>query len=58
MTRAINNKDQTEATNEKFLLEEAQRQAARERKGGGEEWSPALFEQDVLSMEWHYRYAE
>uniref|UniRef100_A0A8C5BHL7 Oxysterol-binding protein n=1 Tax=Gadus morhua TaxID=8049 RepID=A0A8C5BHL7_GADMO len=58
VTRAINNKDQTEATNEKFILEEAQRQAARERKGGGEEWSPALFEQDALSLEWHYRYAD
>ncbi|CAL8324243.1 unnamed protein product [Lota lota] len=58
VTRAINNKDQTEATNEKFLLEEAQRRGARERKVRGEEWSPALFEQDVLSGEWHYRYAD
>ncbi|KAG7278610.1 hypothetical protein CRUP_013353 [Coryphaenoides rupestris] len=58
VTRAINNKDQTEATNEKFLLEEAQRQAARERKAKCEEWSPALFEQDALSGEWHYRYAD
>uniref|UniRef100_A0A8C2B6H8 Oxysterol-binding protein n=1 Tax=Cyprinus carpio TaxID=7962 RepID=A0A8C2B6H8_CYPCA len=32
VTRAINNKDQTEATNEKFILEEVQRKAARERK--------------------------
>ncbi|CAL8242600.1 unnamed protein product [Merluccius merluccius] len=58
VTRAINNKDQSEATNEKFLLEEAQRRAARERKAKCEEWSPALFEQDVLSGEWHYRYAD
>ncbi|KAJ8402393.1 hypothetical protein AAFF_G00368820 [Aldrovandia affinis] len=58
VTRAINNKDQTEATNEKFLLEEAQRKSARERKAKCEEWSSALFEQDPISGEWHYRYAD
>uniref|UniRef100_A0A8C1JB30 Oxysterol binding protein like 8 n=1 Tax=Cyprinus carpio TaxID=7962 RepID=A0A8C1JB30_CYPCA len=56
VTRAINNKDQTEATNEKFILEEAQRKAARERKAKCEEWMPALFEQDPATGEWHYRY--
>uniref|UniRef100_A0A672SNW3 Oxysterol binding protein like 8 n=1 Tax=Sinocyclocheilus grahami TaxID=75366 RepID=A0A672SNW3_SINGR len=58
VTRAINNKDQTEATNEKFILEEAQRKAARERKAKCEEWMPALFEQDPVTGEWHYRYAD
>ncbi|XP_052410387.1 oxysterol-binding protein-related protein 8 isoform X2 [Carassius gibelio] len=58
VTRAINNKDQTEATNEKFILEEAQRKAARERKVKCEEWMPALFEQDPATGEWHYRYAD
>uniref|UniRef100_A0A8C2HC39 Oxysterol binding protein like 8 n=1 Tax=Cyprinus carpio TaxID=7962 RepID=A0A8C2HC39_CYPCA len=58
VTRAINNKDQTEATNEKFILEEAQRKAARERKAKCEEWMPALFEQDPATGEWHYRYAD
>ncbi|XP_069569244.1 oxysterol-binding protein-related protein 8 isoform X1 [Brachyistius frenatus] len=58
VTRAINNKDQTEATNEKFLLEEAQRKSARERKAKCEEWNPALFEQDPVTGEWHYRYAD
>ncbi|XP_043963578.1 oxysterol-binding protein-related protein 8 isoform X1 [Gambusia affinis] len=58
VTRAINNKDQTEATNEKFILEEAQRKAARERKAKCEEWIPALFEQDPVTGEWHYRYAD
>lgn len=58
VTRAINNKDQTEATNEKFILEEAQRKSARERKAKCEEWIPALFEQDPITGEWHYRYAE
>uniref|UniRef100_A0AAY4D0I3 Oxysterol-binding protein n=1 Tax=Denticeps clupeoides TaxID=299321 RepID=A0AAY4D0I3_9TELE len=58
VTRAINNKDQTEATNEKFILEEAQRKSARERKAKCEEWSPSLFEQDPITGEWHYRYAD
>lgn len=58
VTRAINNKDQTEATNEKFILEEAQRKSARERKAKCEEWIPTLFEQDPITGEWHYRYAE
>ncbi|KAG5846125.1 oxysterol-binding protein-related protein 8 isoform X3 [Anguilla anguilla] len=58
VTRAINNKDQTEATNEKFVLEEAQRKSARERKSKGEEWTSALFEQDPITGEWHYRYAD
>uniref|UniRef100_A0A665VM95 Oxysterol-binding protein n=1 Tax=Echeneis naucrates TaxID=173247 RepID=A0A665VM95_ECHNA len=58
VTRAINNKDQTEATNEKFILEEAQRKSARERKAKCEEWIPALFEQDSITGEWHYRYAD
>uniref|UniRef100_A0A8D3EAL4 Oxysterol-binding protein n=1 Tax=Scophthalmus maximus TaxID=52904 RepID=A0A8D3EAL4_SCOMX len=58
VTRAIHNKDQTEATNEKFFLEEAQRKSARERKAKCEEWIPALFEQDPITGEWHYRYAE
>ncbi|KAJ8381408.1 hypothetical protein SKAU_G00021860 [Synaphobranchus kaupii] len=58
VTRAINNKDQTEATNEKFILEEAQRKSARERKAKCEEWSPALFEQDPITGEWHYRYSD
>lgn len=58
VTRAINNKDQTEATNEKFILEEAQRKSARERKAKCEDWIPALFEQDPVTGEWHYRYAE
>lgn len=58
VTRAINNKDQTEATNEKFILEEAQRKSARERKAKCEDWIPALFEQDPVTGEWHYRYAD
>ncbi|XP_061618775.1 oxysterol-binding protein-related protein 8 isoform X5 [Phyllopteryx taeniolatus] len=58
VTRAINNKDQTEATNEKFILEESQRKSARERKAKCEEWNPTLFEQDPITGEWHYKYAD
>ncbi|XP_075065668.1 oxysterol-binding protein-related protein 8 isoform X2 [Mixophyes fleayi] len=58
VTRAINNKDQTEATQEKFVLEEAQRKAAKDRKAKGEEWTCNLFEQDPITGEWHYKYAD
>nr|XP_042716033.1 oxysterol-binding protein-related protein 8 isoform X6 [Chrysemys picta bellii] len=58
VTRAITNKDQTEATNEKCVLEDAQRKAAKERKLKGEEWTCKLFEQDSITGEWHYKYAE
>lgn len=58
VTRAINNKDQTEATQEKFVLEEAQRKAAKERKTKGEEWTCNLFELDPISSEWQYKFAE
>lgn len=58
VTRAINAKDQTEATQEKYVLEEAQRQAARERKTKNEEWTCRLFELDSLTGEWHYKFAE
>uniref|UniRef100_A0A452E491 Oxysterol-binding protein n=1 Tax=Capra hircus TaxID=9925 RepID=A0A452E491_CAPHI len=58
VTRAINAKDQTEATQEKYVLEEAQRQAARERKTKNEEWTCRLFELDSLTGEWHYKFAD
>ncbi|NWH74550.1 OSBL8 protein, partial [Piaya cayana] len=58
VTRAINNKDQTEATQEKYVLEEAQRRSAKERKLKGEEWTCKLFDQDAVTGEWHYKYAD
>ncbi|ELW70516.1 Oxysterol-binding protein-related protein 8 [Tupaia chinensis] len=58
VTRAINAKDQTEATQEKYVLEEAQRQAARDRKTKNEEWACKLFELDPLTGEWHYKFAD
>ncbi|KAL2309670.1 hypothetical protein Nmel_005887 [Mimus melanotis] len=58
VTKAINNKDQTEATQEKYILEEAQRKSAKERKLKGEEWTCKLFDQDSVTGEWHYKYAD
>ncbi|XP_058841623.1 oxysterol-binding protein-related protein 8-like isoform X6 [Acipenser ruthenus] len=58
VTQAIHNKDQMEATNEKYILEEAQRKATRERKAKCEEWKCRLFEQDPITGEWQYRYAD
>ncbi|XP_028934337.1 oxysterol-binding protein-related protein 8 isoform X1 [Ornithorhynchus anatinus] len=58
VTRAINAKDQTEATQEKYLLEEAQRKATKDRKAKSEEWTCRLFEQDSISGEWQYKYAD
>ncbi|XP_059833537.1 oxysterol-binding protein-related protein 8 isoform X2 [Hypanus sabinus] len=58
VTRAIHNKDQHEATREKFVLEEAQRQAAKQRKAKEEEWIPRLFEHDQVTGEWQYKYAD
>ncbi|XP_053572742.1 oxysterol-binding protein-related protein 8 isoform X2 [Bombina bombina] len=58
VTRAINNKDQHDATQEKYVLEEAQRNAAKERKSNGEEWTCRLFEYDPVIGEWHYKYAD
>ncbi|XP_015483746.1 oxysterol-binding protein-related protein 8 isoform X2 [Parus major] len=58
VTKAINNKDQTEATQEKYILEEAQRKSAKERKLKGEEWTCKLFDQDPVTGEWHYKYAD
>ena len=50
--------DQNAATNEKFILEEAQRKGSRERKAKLEEWVPHLFERDMLTSDWVYRYIE
>ncbi|XP_041267192.1 oxysterol-binding protein-related protein 8 isoform X4 [Onychostruthus taczanowskii] len=58
VTKAINNKDQIKATEEKYVLEEAQRKSAKERKLKGEEWTCKLFDQDSVTGEWHYKYAD
>jgi len=50
--------DQTTATNEKCLLEEEQRRLSRERKAKMEEWRPRLFERNLMTGDWVYKYAE
>uniref|UniRef100_A0A3B5AES3 Uncharacterized protein n=1 Tax=Stegastes partitus TaxID=144197 RepID=A0A3B5AES3_9TELE len=53
---AIMDRDQLRATQEKFVLEEAQRREARER--GDKPWIPRLFHHDSVSSEWTYRHME
>ncbi|XP_029422356.1 oxysterol-binding protein-related protein 5 isoform X1 [Nannospalax galili] len=56
VTRAIHDGDQHKATQEKSVLEEAQRQRARELERSFTAWKPQLFHLDPLTQEWHYRY--
>lgn len=58
VTRAIQDRDQNRATQEKFVLEEAQRNAAKERKESNSEWTPKLFRQDPITGAWCYKYAD
>uniref|UniRef100_A0A8D0EQT2 Oxysterol-binding protein n=1 Tax=Strix occidentalis caurina TaxID=311401 RepID=A0A8D0EQT2_STROC len=58
VTSAINKGDQHKATQEKFVLEEEQRNAARERKENGTEWKPLLFQHDATTNEWRYKYED
>lgn len=56
MTRAILDRDQLRATQEKFVLEDAQRKEARER--GDKAWTPRFFQQDPVTSEWIYKHSE
>lgn len=56
VTSAIMDRDQLRATQEKFVLEEAQRKEARER--GDKAWTPRLFQQDPVNSEWTYKHME
>ncbi|XP_053576396.1 oxysterol-binding protein-related protein 5 isoform X3 [Bombina bombina] len=58
VTSAINDGNQQQATDEKYILEEAQRKAARERKETNMEWSPNLFIYDEILKEWRYKYED
>ncbi|XP_061058233.1 oxysterol-binding protein-related protein 5 isoform X5 [Eubalaena glacialis] len=58
VTRAISEGDQHKATQEKFALEEAQRQRARERQQNLVPWTPQLFHLDPATREWRYRYED
>ncbi|XP_073245268.1 oxysterol-binding protein-related protein 8-like isoform X2 [Porites lutea] len=59
---AIRMNDQEKATNEKFILEEAQRKGHKERRETGEEWIPKLFERDPAAPNainrWVYKYRD
>ncbi|XP_058455547.1 oxysterol-binding protein-related protein 8 isoform X2 [Malaya genurostris] len=55
---AIRRDDQVGATEEKTALEEAQRMAAKERKATCTEWIPLLFQQDLVTGQYHYKYAD
>uniref|UniRef100_A0A3B3R8P0 Oxysterol-binding protein n=2 Tax=Paramormyrops kingsleyae TaxID=1676925 RepID=A0A3B3R8P0_9TELE len=56
VTSAIMSQDQEQATQEKFVLEEAQRQEAKDR--GDKLWIPRLFNLDPVSNEWQYKFAD
>ncbi|XP_048401285.1 oxysterol-binding protein-related protein 8-like isoform X3 [Stegostoma tigrinum] len=58
VTKAIKNRDQEQATLEKFILEEAQRKAAKERNDKHEDWVPRLFQQDVVTKNWQYKFTD
>lgn len=56
VTSAIVDRDQVRATQEKFVLEEAQRKEAKER--GDRPWVPHLFQQDPVTSEWSYKHTD
>lgn len=58
VSAAIKRDDQIAATEEKTALEEAQRTAAKERKATCTDWVPANFQQDLVTGQWHYKYAD
>lgn len=55
---AIVKGDQIAATEEKTLLEEAQRKSAKERQVKLDKWVPKHFVQDIVTGEWVYKYAD
>ena len=58
VSEAVAKCDQNAATHEKFLLEDAQRKGARERKAKMQDWIPRLFERNDITGDWVYKYAE
>ena len=58
VSEAITKGDQRAATDEKCLLEEEQRKNARERKARMLEWTPNLFERNLITGDWVYKFAE
>ncbi|XP_050317657.1 oxysterol-binding protein-related protein 8 isoform X4 [Bactrocera neohumeralis] len=55
---AIRSDDQVGATEEKTVLEEAQRNSAKERKVLSIEWMPVHFNFDPIITQWMYNYAD
>ncbi|KAF7494072.1 Oxysterol-binding protein-related protein 8 [Sarcoptes scabiei] len=58
VTLAIQKQDQVSATEEKTILEEAQRDAARQRSSRMELWEPKFFCLDPEINDWKYKMAE
>ena len=58
VSAAIENDDQVAATEEKFILEEAQRAGARKRKTEGSSWIPRVFELDEATGQYQYAHAD
>ncbi|KAG9468781.1 hypothetical protein GDO78_021962 [Eleutherodactylus coqui] len=58
VTSAISDGNQRQATDEKYIIEDAQRKAAKERKDNNEEWVPQLFTYDEILAEWRYKYED
>ncbi|KAL9893141.1 oxysterol-binding protein-related protein 8 isoform 1-T1 [Glossina fuscipes fuscipes] len=58
VSAAIRRDDQRGATEEKTVLEEAQRKGAKERKATFVQWDPYHFSQDLLTGKWIYKYAD
>ncbi|XP_073815265.1 oxysterol-binding protein-related protein 8 isoform X8 [Musca autumnalis] len=58
VSAAISRDDQVGATEEKTVLEESQRNAAKERKATLTEWEPKHFQQDIMTGKWIYKYAD
>ncbi|XP_023811940.1 oxysterol-binding protein-related protein 5 isoform X1 [Oryzias latipes] len=56
VTQAILDRDQVQATQEKFVLEDAQRKEAKER--GDVPWTPRFFQQDPVTSEWIYKHTD
>lgn len=58
VTQAINNQDQVTATEQKSVLEDAQRQRAKLLHESGQQWKPKYFEFDCSEQEWIYKYLD
>lgn len=58
VSAAIAREDQVAATAEKTVLEDAQRTLVKERAATCTEWQPSLFQQDLVTGQWHYKWAD